>query len=89
MSITKKRYVSLSMATAVIALAISCVSVASDAGHSADYRTFNSDGSIAYGQIKDSYTSDLVMYLAGNQFMVMETLIKDFQTKTQTLRTYM
>lgn len=86
MSITKKRYVSLSMATAVIALAISCVSVASDAGHSADYRTFNSDGSIAYGQIKDSYTSDLVMYLAGNQFMVMETLIKDFQTKNPDIK---
>jgi ABC-type molybdate transport system substrate-binding protein len=52
---------------------------AEDAGHGKDYRTFNTDGSIAMGQIGDSYTADLVMYLAGNQFMVMEELIKAFQ----------
>ena len=46
-------------------------------GH--DYRTFHSSGKIEYGKIEDSYTSDLVMYLAGNQFMVMEELISDFQ----------
>jgi len=49
-----------------------------DAGHSNDYRTFTADG-VAYGQIGDSYTADLVLYLAGNQFMVMEELIADFQ----------
>ena len=52
-----------------------------DAGHGHDYRTFHTDGKIDYGEIEDSYTSDLVMYLAGNQFMVMEELIKDFQKK--------
>ncbi|MDX1780436.1 MAG: substrate-binding domain-containing protein [Thalassovita sp.] len=52
---------------------------AEDAGHSNDYRTFTADG-VAYGQIGDSYTADLVMYLAGNQFMVMEELITDFQS---------
>ncbi|MCI0507072.1 MAG: substrate-binding domain-containing protein [Gammaproteobacteria bacterium] len=48
-------------------------------GH--DYRTFMADGEIKYGQIGDSYTADLILYLAGNQFMVMEELIKDFQSK--------
>jgi len=52
-----------------------------DAGHGKDYRTFHSDGTVAFGQIGDSYTADLVMYLAGNQFMVMKELIQDFQAK--------
>ena len=52
---------------------------AEDAGHGKDYRTFHADGNISFGQIGDSYTSDLVMYLAGNQFMVMEELITTFQ----------
>jgi len=60
---------------------------AEDADHNNDYRTFNADGSIAYGQIGDSYTSDLVMYLAGNQFMVMEELIKDFQGQNVDIET--
>jgi len=52
-----------------------------DVGGGHDHRTFHVDGTIEYGQIGDSYTADLVMYLAGNQFMVMEELIKDFQSK--------
>ena len=35
-----------------------------DANLGHDYRTFHADGTIAYGQIGDSYTADLVMYLA-------------------------
>lgn len=58
-----------------------------DAGHGKDYRTFHADGKIDYGNIQDSYTSDLVMYLAGNQFMVMEELIKDFQSKHSDIKT--
>jgi len=58
-----------------------------DAGEGHDYRTFHSDGRIDYGKIGDSYTSDLVMYLAGNQFMVMEDLIKDFQKKNPDIKT--
>ena len=58
-----------------------------DAGHNKDYRTFHSDGKIEYGQIGDSYSAELVMYLAGNQFMVMEELIKDFQQKNPNIRT--
>jgi molybdenum ABC transporter molybdate-binding protein len=57
-----------------------------EAGLGHDYRTFMADGSIEYGKIGDSYTADLVMYLAGNQFMVMEELIKDFQSKNPDLK---
>ena len=49
-----------------------------DAGHGKDYRTFRAGGETGYGVIADSYTADLVMYLAGNQFMVMEDLITDW-----------
>ena len=38
-----------------------------DAGHGMDYRTFHTNGEVEYGSIGDSYTADLVMYLAGNQ----------------------
>jgi len=58
-----------------------------DAGHGHDYRTFHTDGKVSFGQIGDSYTSDLVMYLAGNQFMVMDELIKDFQSKNPKIKT--
>ena len=58
-----------------------------DAGHGKDYRTFHANGNIEYGQIGDSYDSDLVMYLAGNQFMVMEELIRDFQKKNPDIKT--
>ena len=51
-----------------------------EAGHNKDYRTFVAGGDVKYGQIGDSYTAELVMYLAGNQFMVMEELIKEFQS---------
>lgn len=60
---------------------------ADDAGHDNDYRTFHVDGKTDFGKIGDSYTSDLVMYLAGNQFMVMEELIKDFQQKNPDIKT--
>jgi ABC-type molybdate transport system substrate-binding protein len=72
--------------TLLLTMASSIVS-AKDAGHGHDYRTFNVNGDIDYGNIKNSYTSDLVMYLAGNQFMVMEELIKDFQSKNKDIKT--
>ena len=52
-----------------------------DAGHGKDYRTFHTNGEVEYGSVDDSYSADLVMYLAGNQFMVMQELITDFQAK--------
>jgi len=60
---------------------------AKEAGHGHDYRTFHQNGQIDYGEIGDSYSSDLVMYLAGNQFMVMEELIKDFMSKHKHIKT--
>ena len=54
---------------------------AKDAGHGNDYRTFHTNGEVEFGSVEDSYTADLVMYLAGNQFMVMQELINDFQAK--------
>ncbi|MFV2056955.1 MAG: molybdate ABC transporter substrate-binding protein [Thiohalomonadales bacterium] len=57
-----------------------------DAGQGHDYRTFLTGGEVKYGQIADSYTADLVMYLAGNQFMVMEELIQDFQAKNPDIK---
>ncbi|MBD1547479.1 molybdate ABC transporter substrate-binding protein [Roseibium aggregatum] len=67
--------------TALAALLPLAAHSAEDAGQSHDYRTFQSNGTIEYGKIGDSYTADLVMYLAGNQFMVMEELIKDLQSR--------
>lgn len=58
-----------------------------DAGHGKDYRTFHTDGTVEYGAIGNSYTADLVMYLAGNQFMVMQELISDFQAKNPDIAT--
>jgi len=58
-----------------------------DAGHGKDYRTFHQGGNVDFGKIGDSYTADLVLYLAGNQFMVMEELIGDFLKKNPKIRT--
>jgi ABC-type molybdate transport system substrate-binding protein len=58
-----------------------------DAGHGNDYRTFHAGGEIEYGLIENSYSAELVMYLAGNQFMVMQELITDFQTKNPDIKT--
>jgi ABC-type molybdate transport system substrate-binding protein len=66
---------------------VAATDAAKDDGSGHDYRTFHTDGKIDYGKIGDSYTSDLVMYLAGNQFMVMEELIKDFQSKNPDIKT--
>jgi ABC-type molybdate transport system substrate-binding protein len=57
-----------------------------DAGLGHDYRTFHTGGTVDYGKIGDSYKADLVMYLAGNQFMVMDELIKDFQAKNPDIK---
>ena len=77
------------MAGAVMAAALlpAGTGFAQDAGHNKDYRTFHADGRIDYGKIGDSYTAELVMYLAGNQFMVMEDLIGDFQAKNPDIKT--
>jgi ABC-type molybdate transport system substrate-binding protein len=68
-------------------MATQALAETSDAGHGKDYRTFYTDGTVEYGSIENSYTSDLVMYLAGNQFMVMQELITDFQAKNPDIKT--
>ena len=74
------RPLAATVAAAVLAAGTAgAVLAAKDAGHGKDYRTFHAGGKTTYGEIKNSYSSDLVMYLAGNQFMVMAELIKDFQ----------
>ncbi len=78
----------LLMTSALMLIGLSTtVYAAKDAGQGHDYRTFHTNGTIDYGKIGDSYKSDLVMYLAGNQFMVMEDLIKDFQSKNPGIKT--
>lgn len=79
----------LAVTAVVAAVATGCASTGGkkkDAGHGHDYRTFMTGGEIKYGQISDSYDSELVMYLAGNQFMVMEELIQDFQKKNPDIK---
>jgi len=73
---------------AIVAILVNPVLAAkeADAGQGHDYRTFHSNGNIDYGKIGDSYTADLVMYLAGNQFMVMEDLIMDFQSSNSDIK---
>jgi len=68
-------------------LAGQAVAESKDAGHGKDYRTFHAGGEVEYGSVDDSYTADLVMYLAGNQFMVMKELIADFQEKNPDIET--
>lgn len=71
----------------VVCGAGAAIAAEDDAGHGSDYRTFHADGKVDLGKVGDSYTADLVMYLAGNQFMVMEELIKDFQGKHPEIKT--
>ena len=82
------KYYKLLAAATIVVVGAAMPALAQDkAGLNKDYRTFHADGSIAYGEIGDSYTSDLVMYLAGNQFMVMEELIQDFQSLNTDIET--
>jgi ABC-type molybdate transport system substrate-binding protein len=89
----KKMTKASSHGRALLAAALAAVvsatplSAAEDAGHNKDYRTFHAGGNVEYGKIADSYTADLVLYLAGNQFMVMEELIRDFQAKNPDIKT--
>ena len=77
----------LLLAASTLLLSSSLALASKDAGHSKDYRTFHSNGKIAYGEIQDSYNADLSMYLAGNQFMVMKELIRDFQKRHPDIKT--
>jgi ABC-type molybdate transport system substrate-binding protein len=83
----------LSTVFIAVGLTAGCGSIGSggayddDAEHNKDYRTFHATGEIEFGKIDDSYTADLVMYIAGNQFMVMRELIQDFQKANPNVKT--
>ncbi len=77
---------SLTIATTLITIP-SFAAKKDESGLGHDYRTFHSDGKIDYGNIGDSYTAELTIYVAGNQFMAMEELMNDFQGKNQDIKT--
>ncbi len=68
------------------ALLVSNAFAKDEAGQSHDYRTFKTGGTVEYGNIHDSYTADLTIYAAGNQFMAMQELIQDFQSKNPDIK---
>lgn len=77
----------MSIVSAVLSRPTLAAGVEPGDGGDADYRTFYSDGKVDLGKIGDSYTADLVVYLAGNQFMVVEELMKAFLKKTPGIKT--
>lgn len=82
-----KTFVKVLLIASCAGLVGQALSESKDAGHSKDYRTFHTNGEVEFGSVDDSYTADLVMYLAGNQFMVMQELITDFQKKNPDIET--
>jgi molybdenum ABC transporter molybdate-binding protein len=76
-----KKFIQMFTTVILAGLVTQLAAETGDAGHGKDYRTFHTNGEVEYGAIENSYTADLVMYLAGNQFMVMQELISDFQSK--------
>lgn len=70
-----------------LATAIPAFAEKDKSGLGEDYRTFHAGGEVQYGNIGDSYTADLTIYVAGNQFMAMEELMNDFQKKNSDIKT--
>jgi ABC-type molybdate transport system substrate-binding protein len=58
-----------------------------EGGYFKDFRTFHATGEIDYGNIADSYSADLVIYIADNQYSVMKELIQDFQKASPHVKT--
>ncbi len=84
--INRHRKIAL-ITTIVLSSLLSSVALAGkDVGKGHDHRTFNANGKINYGKIGDSYTANLSMYLAGNQFMVMQDLISAFQKRNPDIK---
>ncbi len=81
------RTTALATAAMVYGLMSNTAIAGKDVGKGNDHRTFHSKGTIDYGKVGDSYTADLSMYLAGNQFMVMEDLIDAFQKRNPDIKT--
>jgi len=73
--------------TSLMLVSVGLLHAGNDVGLDRDYRTFHHKGKTVYGKISDSYTSNLVIYLSGNQFMVIDDLIKDFQKANPDIKT--
>ena len=82
------KVMSFCMLTAMVTMSQSVIA-AKDAGHGHDYRTFHSSGNIDYGEIKDSYTSDLVMYLLVISSWQWKNLLKISRARMLILKPYM
>ncbi len=80
------RATALAMLVAVCGFMSNAAIAGKDVGMGHDHRTFQANGKIDYGRVGDSYTADLVMYLAGNQFMVMKDLIGAFQKRNPDIK---
>ena len=83
----KIKALALSLVVTALCANVSVAAKKDESGLGHDYRTFHSDGKIDYGKIGDSYTAELTIYVAGNQFMAMEELMNDFQGKNQDIKT--
>lgn len=88
MKLKDSKFYALVLSIAFVTSAVISASAfaAKDVGKGHDHRTFYSNGKIDYGNIADSYHSDLSMYLAGNQFMVMKDLIGAFQKENPDIK---
>jgi len=75
------------IASSLLAFSSQGIAKKDESGLGHDYRTFHTGGKIDYGKIGDSYTADLTVYMAGNQFMAMEELMQDFQKKHPEIKT--
>jgi len=82
----KGHALALTMAVLVTGMMSATATADKDVGKGHDHRTFYTDGKIDYGNIDDSYSADLSMYLAGNQFMVMKDLIGAFQKQNPDIK---
>jgi ABC-type molybdate transport system substrate-binding protein len=80
------RTLSLASVLALGLVSTTAMAADKDVGKGHDHRTFYANGKIDYGNIDDSYKSDLSMYLAGNQFMVMKDLIDAFQKQNPDIK---
>ena len=59
-----KRMISILCGIAMTVVLIPVANAQKAAGHGKDYRTFHAGGKIDFGKVGDSYTAELVMYLA-------------------------
>lgn len=70
----------------VVGALVSMAALGASAGHGHEYRTYHAGGETVAGRVDDSYSADLVLYLADHQCMVMDSLITGFQARHPEVR---